>query len=209
LYLIISHYRYPFRPALARARGGPLNFVSGQPGPDSHRTVSCPLTGCADGPSPGSSCHFVSDQQEVAQPYTCSQAARSLRRGSGAVIERRGRRPATGERSGGLLPLLLGDKGAAVEWMEGRADRPWLVGEIEKAVEGQVGDLIVLPPITNITLQARRQRPSMASPPASSSCCATASKEGEHRPASRRAPPGSSTPRPAPLAEGERRLLPH
>jgi hypothetical protein len=64
-------YRWAFGPpgpALAWARGGPLNFVSGQPGPNSHRVVSCPPTGCGEGPSPGPSCCFVPGQPGIARP---------------------------------------------------------------------------------------------------------------------------------------------
>jgi hypothetical protein len=45
------HYRWAFGPpgpALARARGGSLNYGSGQPDTNIHRVVSCPFTGCGD-----------------------------------------------------------------------------------------------------------------------------------------------------------------
>jgi hypothetical protein len=76
--------------------------VPGQPGPDSNRVVSCPPTGCANGPSPDPSCHFVPGLHEVARPYTCPQAARSPRRRSGAATKGGA---LEGERGGGLLPL--------------------------------------------------------------------------------------------------------
>jgi hypothetical protein len=53
------------RPALARARCGPLIYGPGQPDPYLDRAVSCPPTGCGNGPSTGPAGHFVPGQPGI------------------------------------------------------------------------------------------------------------------------------------------------
>jgi hypothetical protein len=82
------HYRWalgPPGPALARARGGPLNYGSGQPDTNIHRVVSCPFTGCGDSPSAGPSRCFVPGWPAIARPYVRPRAAEARNREDGSA----------------------------------------------------------------------------------------------------------------------------
>jgi hypothetical protein len=81
-----ANCRCPFGPpdpALTRARGGLLNFVTDliRPALPSHRVVSGQPTGCDDGPMLGPAGLFRAGpgQHEIARPYTRTWAARSRR----------------------------------------------------------------------------------------------------------------------------------
>jgi hypothetical protein len=112
-------YRWAFGPpgpALARARGGPLNLGPGQPGTNIHRAVSCPFTGCGDSPSPGPSCCFVPGWPAIARPYVRPRAARSPQRGEDGSTGTR--RPPCGARRPSPQSKKL-----RAEWRDGRRAR--------------------------------------------------------------------------------------
>jgi hypothetical protein len=122
-------YRWAFgppRPALARVRGGSLNFVLGQPSTNSHCVMSCSATGYANCPSPGSSCRFVSGQHGITRPCSHTRAAQSpLHRAVGSQAQLSS--AVTNERGGKCRRAVVETGGVSPSpwWWSRRASPPW------------------------------------------------------------------------------------